>query len=59
MTSVFFPISVRITQKTVPNVKVAAITNASFVMDATQMIALITQERRLFENGRPPLGRHW
>ncbi|MBA8835209.1 hypothetical protein GGE39_005173 [Rhizobium leguminosarum] len=35
MTSVFFPISVRITQKIVPNVKVAAITNASFVMNAT------------------------
>ncbi|MBY5701018.1 hypothetical protein [Rhizobium leguminosarum] len=35
MISVFFPISVSITQKTAPNVKVAAISNATFVMPAT------------------------
>ncbi|NNU40569.1 hypothetical protein G9X64_29615 [Rhizobium sophorae] len=35
MMSVFFPISVSITQKTAPNVKVAAVTNATFIMAAT------------------------
>ncbi|PKA43212.1 hypothetical protein CWR43_14290 [Rhizobium sullae] len=35
MKLVFFPISVSITQKTAPNVKAAAISNATFVMAAT------------------------
>ncbi|MBY3425444.1 hypothetical protein HFN86_35610 [Rhizobium laguerreae] len=35
MMSVFFPISVSITQKTAPNVKVASVTNATFIMAAT------------------------